>query len=26
MRPVYRDEPCRTALNRVRNMSFSWSL
>jgi DNA repair photolyase len=26
MRPAYRDEPCRTALNRVRNMSFSWSL
>jgi DNA repair photolyase len=26
MRPVYRDEPCRTALNRVRNMSFAWSL
>ena len=26
MRPIYRDEPCRTALNRVRNMSFSWSL
>ena len=26
MRPVYRDEPCRTALNRVRNMPFSWSL
>jgi DNA repair photolyase len=26
MRPTYRDEPCRTALNRVRNMSFSWSL
>ena len=26
MRPVYRDEPCRTALNRVRKMSFSWSL
>jgi DNA repair photolyase len=22
----YRDEPCRTALNRVRNMPFSWSL
>ena len=26
MRPTYRDEPCRTALNRVRNMSFNWSL
>ena len=26
MRPTYRDEPCRTALNRVRNMSFKWSL
>jgi DNA repair photolyase len=26
MRPIYRDEPCRTALNRVRNMSFKWSL
>jgi len=26
MRPTYRDEPCRTALNRVRNMSFAWSL
>ncbi|MDF2734609.1 MAG: radical protein [Chloroflexota bacterium] len=26
MRPVYRDEPCRTALNRVRKMSFKWSL
>jgi DNA repair photolyase len=26
MPPIYRDEPCRTALNRVRNMSFSWSL
>ncbi len=26
MRPVYRDEPCRTALNRVRKMSFNWSL
>ena len=22
----YRDEPCRTALNRVRNMPFKWSL
>jgi DNA repair photolyase len=22
----YRDEPCKTALNRVRNMSFHWSL
>jgi DNA repair photolyase len=26
MRPTYRDEPCRTALNRVRNMGFNWSL
>ncbi len=26
MRPAYRDEPCRTALTRVRNMSFHWSL
>ena len=26
MRPIYRDEPCRTALNRVRNMPFAWSL
>jgi DNA repair photolyase len=26
MRPVYRDEPCRTALNRVKNMPFAWSL
>jgi DNA repair photolyase len=26
MRPEYRDEPCRTALTRVRNMSFHWSL
>jgi DNA repair photolyase len=26
MRPEYRDEPCRTALTRVRNMSFKWSL
>ncbi len=26
MRPTYRDEPCRTALNRVRNMPFAWSL
>jgi DNA repair photolyase len=26
MRPTYRDEPCRTALNRVRNMGFKWSL
>jgi DNA repair photolyase len=25
-RPIYRDEPCRTALNRVRKMSFKWSL
>jgi DNA repair photolyase len=26
MRPEYRDEPCRTALNRVRGMGFRWSL
>src|SRR6476619_1869985 len=26
MRPEYRDEPCRGALTRVRNMSFRWSL
>ena len=26
MRPEYRDEPCRTALTRVRNMGFHWSL
>ena len=26
MRPIYRDEPCRTALNRVRGMGFKWSL
>jgi DNA repair photolyase len=26
MRPEYRDEPCRTALTRVRKMSFKWSL
>ena len=26
MRPEYREEPCRTALNRVRRMSFRWSL
>jgi DNA repair photolyase len=26
MGAVYRDEPCRTALNRVRNMPFAWSL
>jgi DNA repair photolyase len=26
MRPEYRDEPCRTALTRVRNMPFKWSL
>ena len=26
MRPAYRDEPCKTALTRVRNMSFHWSL
>jgi DNA repair photolyase len=26
MRAVYREEPCRTALNRVRGMGFRWSL
>jgi DNA repair photolyase len=26
MAAVYRDEPCRSALNRVRNMPFAWSL
>ena len=26
MPPEYRDEPCRSALNRVRNMPFRWSL
>ncbi len=26
MTPQYRDEPCRTALNRVTGMSFKWSL
>src|SRR4051794_25870052 len=26
MRPDYRDEPCRGALTRVRNMSFRWSI
>ena len=26
MRPAYRDEPCRSALTRVRNMRFKWSL
>lgn len=26
MRPEYREEPCRTALNRVRGMAFRWSL
>src|SRR5262245_42275962 len=26
MRADYRDEPCRTALTRVRNMPFKWSL
>ena len=26
MRPEYREEPCRTALNRVTGMSFHWSL
>ncbi len=26
MRPEYREEPCRSALNRVRGMPFNWSL
>jgi DNA repair photolyase len=26
MRPEYREEPCRAALNRVQGMSFKWSL
>ena len=26
MTPEYREEPCRTALNRVKGMSFKWSL
>ena len=26
MRATYREEPCRTALNRVKGMSFGWSL
>jgi DNA repair photolyase len=26
MRAEYRDEPCRSALNRVKGMSFNWSL
>lgn len=26
MRPVYREEPRRTALNKVKGMSFKWSL
>ena len=26
MRPEYREEPCRNALNRVKGMSFKWSL
>src|SRR6476646_8550894 len=26
VRPEYRDEPCRSALTRVRNMPFKWSL
>ncbi|HYI65467.1 MAG TPA: radical SAM protein [Candidatus Limnocylindrales bacterium] len=26
MRAVYREEPCRTALNRVKGMGFRWSL
>ena len=26
MRPDYREEPCKTALNRVSNMAFKWSL
>ena len=26
MRPIYREEPCRSALNRVTGMPFAWSL
>src|SRR6188472_2702262 len=26
MRPVYREEPCRTAISRVTGMPFRWSL
>src|SRR5882672_389109 len=26
MRPEYREEPCRSALNAVRGMAFGWSL
>lgn len=26
MRPLYREEPCHSALNRVRGMPFAWSL
>jgi DNA repair photolyase len=26
MRPIYREEPCRSALNRVTGMDFRWSL
>src|ERR671911_2989112 len=26
MRPEYREEPCRSALNRVKGMMFGWSL
>src|SRR5215212_3466599 len=26
MRPEYREEPCRSALNKVAGMSFKWSL
>ena len=26
MRPEYREEPCRSALNRVKGMAFAWSL
>jgi len=26
MRPEYREEPCKVALNRVKGMAFSWSL
>src|SRR5215475_1204402 len=26
MRPIYREEPCRSALNRVTGMPFKWSL
>ncbi len=26
IRAEYRDEPCRTAMNRVKGMGFTWSL